>query len=193
MNTKRTKRLIALAVGSCFLQAVMALAAGCTKSGGDKPRNETSGVSTSATEHPTQAGTEHPSSAPGATTSSEPPLIQPDDLARLLASPGGDRPLIIHVGFRKLYEQAHIAGSEFMGPASSDDVLAALRKRLDGESRTRSIVVYCGCCPWNHCPNVQPAARLLQEMGFKNARLLHLPQNLETDWVARGYAVAEGP
>jgi thiosulfate/3-mercaptopyruvate sulfurtransferase len=118
--------------------------------------------------------------------------MQVEELARLIASPTGERPLIIHVGFRKLYEQAHIPGSEFIGPASDKDGLAALRKRVEALPRTRSIVVYCGCCPWNRCPNVLPAGRMLREMGFENARLLYLPRGFQDDWVSRGYAVSNG-
>ncbi len=120
------------------------------------------------------------------------PLIQASDLARQIASPTGERPLIVYVGFRKLYEQAHIPGAEFLGPTSDDDGLAALRKRLEGVARTRAIVAYCGCCPWSRCPNVGPAGRLLHEMGFQNARLLYLPRGFQDDWVARGYPASEG-
>lgn len=140
-----------------------------------------------------------PASAPAAppraapTSSDGLPTVQPAELASALASaPADARPLLIHVGFRKLYQQAHIPGSEFYGPTSDDAVLASLRQRLDGLPRTTPLVIYCGCCPWDHCPNVAPAARLVQDMGFTAAKLLYIPHDLGTDWVAKGYPVASG-
>ena len=42
------------------------------------------------------------------------------ELVKLLQLPEKDRPLIIQVGSHVLYSQAHIPGSEYIGPASSD-------------------------------------------------------------------------
>ena len=38
--------------------------------------------------------------------------INPEDLAKLLQSPSGEKPILIHVGFHVLYTQGHIPGSE---------------------------------------------------------------------------------
>jgi thiosulfate/3-mercaptopyruvate sulfurtransferase len=51
------------------------------------------------------------------------------------------------------------------------------------------MVIYCGCCPWEKCPNVQPAMTTLQEMGFTRVRVLHLPDNFKTNWIDKGYPV----
>jgi len=51
-------------------------------------------------------------------------------------------------------------------------------------------VIYCGCCPWNHCPNMWPAYNLLHQMGFTHLKALYLPDNFGTDWVNKGYPVA---
>jgi hypothetical protein len=84
-------------------------------------------------------------------------LINPDELVKVLQSFKGERPLMIQVGSHVLYAQAHIPGSEYIGPASSESGLQQLRKRVESLSRNKFIVIYCGCCPWSHCPNVKPA------------------------------------
>ena len=53
------------------------------------------------------------------------------------------------------------------------------------------VVVYCGCCPFEHCPNVRPAIDVLKEMKFTNYYLLNLSHNLKTDWIDKGYPTAK--
>lgn len=119
-------------------------------------------------------------------------LINADELLKILKSPNGEKPLLIQVGSHVLFSQAHIPGSEYIGPASSEAGLQQLRKRLSSVARSKSIVLYCGCCPWNHCPNVKPADDLLHELGFTNAKVLYIPNNLGADWVDKGYPVTKG-
>ena len=121
-----------------------------------------------------------------------PQLIQPEELVEVLQSAKGPKPLIIQVGFRVLYLQAHIPGSEYIGPASSAEAIQQLRKRVQALQRGRSILLYCGCCPWDKCPNVNPAYKELRTMGFKNVKVLYVPHNFGTDWVEKGYPVAKG-
>lgn len=128
--------------------------------------------------------------AQSATTIPQNQLIQPEALHRdLAAHPQAD--LILQVGSRLLFNEAHIPGAEYAGPASSAEGLEALRGRVSGLPRSRAIVLYCGCCPWEHCPNVAPAWELLHRMGFSHVRVLYLADNFGTDWVSRGYAVAQ--
>lgn len=120
------------------------------------------------------------------------PSIEPADLVKQLdAAPA--KPLLVHVGFKKLYEQAHIPGSEYLGPGSDAATLVRLRERVAALSHDTPIVVYCGCCPWERCPNVKPAYRLLHDLGFSNAKVLLIPHNFGDDWVAKGFPVATGP
>lgn len=119
-------------------------------------------------------------------------LIQPAELNRLLHVHGVNRPLILQVGSRLLFAQAHIAGSEYVGAGSRPEGLDQLRARVAPLPRKTFIVLYCGCCPWNHCPNVEPALNLLRGMGFTNAKVLFLPSNLGVDWVDKGYPVESG-
>jgi thiosulfate/3-mercaptopyruvate sulfurtransferase len=125
------------------------------------------------------------------TTTTEMPTLQPRELAQRLSQPG-DTPLLFHVGFKKLYQQAHIPGSEFLGPTSDADAVDRLRRRAAELPRTREIVVYCGCCPWEHCPNVKPAFEALRDLGFVHVKVLYIAQDLGADWVAKGFPVAKG-
>jgi len=116
-------------------------------------------------------------------------LIHPADLVEELKH---QKPLVLQVGSHVLYSQAHIPGSEYMGPASSPAGLESLRKRVKDLPRNQAIVLYCGCCPWGHCPNVQPADEALHSMGFTNVKVLYIPNNFGADWADKGYPVAQG-
>jgi rhodanese-related sulfurtransferase len=119
-------------------------------------------------------------------------LINPEDLVKLLQSSGKDKPLMIQVGSHVLFSQAHIPGSEYVGPASSEAGLQRLRKRIESLPRTKFIVLYCGCCPWSHCPNVKPADDALRSLGFTNVKVLYIADNFGANWVERGYPVDKG-
>ncbi|HEY3616091.1 MAG TPA: rhodanese-like domain-containing protein [Candidatus Sulfotelmatobacter sp.] len=119
-------------------------------------------------------------------------LINPEDLVKLLQSSGKDKPLMIQVGSHVLFSQAHIPGSEYIGPASSEAGLQQLRRRIESLPRTKFIVLYCGCCPWSHCPNVKPADDALRSLGFTNVKVLYIADNFGANWVDRGYPVAKG-
>ena len=43
-------------------------------------------------------------------------LLQPADLAATLRSTSAARPLVLQVGFRKLFDEAHIIDAEYAGP-----------------------------------------------------------------------------
>jgi thiosulfate/3-mercaptopyruvate sulfurtransferase len=119
-------------------------------------------------------------------------LINPEDLVKLLQTSDTEKPLMIQVGSHVLFSQAHIPGSEYIGPASIETGLQQLRKRVEPLPRTKLIVLYCGCCPWGHCPNVKPADDALHAMGFTNVKVLYISDNFGTNWVDKGYPVAKG-
>lgn len=119
-------------------------------------------------------------------------LINPAELAKALQSSGTKKPLMIQVGSHVLYSQAHILGSEYIGPAASAVGIEQLRKRVASLPKNTPIVLYCGCCPWDHCPNVKPADDALQALGFTNVKVLYIANNFGTDWVDKGYPVAKG-
>ncbi len=120
-----------------------------------------------------------------------PALMQPQELLKALASHAA-KPVILYVGPRFLYAQAHIPGAEFIGPASEPQSRDRLRQRVASLPRSSAIVLYCGCCPWQHCPNIRPAYDELQKMGFKRAKALYLANSFGTDWADKGYPVQKG-
>ncbi len=119
-------------------------------------------------------------------------LINPEDFLKILQSPKGDKPLILNVGPHLLYMQAHIPGSEYIGAGSDSQGIESLRRRVKTLRRNTFIVLYCGCCPWSHCPNVQPAYNELHKAGFTNVKVLYIADNFGTDWVYKGYPTIKG-
>ncbi|GAB4036668.1 rhodanese-like domain-containing protein [Spirosoma gilvum] len=113
-------------------------------------------------------------------------LLEPADLAATINTPSSKQPLIISIG-----PAATIKTSVGVGPAGEAENLAKLEKLLSKESKDRAIVIYCGCCPFKNCPNVRPAFTKLNELGFKNHKLLNIAKNLKTDWIDKGYPVIE--
>jgi hypothetical protein len=82
--------------------------------------------------------------------------------------------------------------SEYIGPASEPEGIQRLRQRVQGLPRTQYVVLYCGCCPWSKCPNIDPADKELRAMGFRNVKLLYIADNFGKDWVDKGYPVDKG-
>ena len=107
-------------------------------------------------------------------------LIEPSELAPVINSKNA--PLIFNVG-----PAATIPNSVDIGMVRDKENIDKLKKQLITLSRKTKIVVYCGCCPYEHCPNVRPAIALLKEMNFTNFLLLDLPHNIKTDWIDKGY------
>lgn len=124
--------------------------------------------------------------AGSASPSDEPQVINPEELVKVLHA-GNNLPLILNVGPRMLYQQGHIQGAEFIGPGSSPEAIQQLRTRVRPLAHGAAIVLYCGCCPWSHCPNVKPAYAELRKMGFTNVKVLYIANNIGSDWVYKGY------
>jgi thiosulfate/3-mercaptopyruvate sulfurtransferase len=118
-------------------------------------------------------------------------VIQPAALASQLKN-SGNKPLLLHVGFESLYAQGHIPDSKYCGPGRSPGGIARLKACLEGVSHKRAIFLYCGCCPWDECPNMRPAFEAVKEMGFTNVKVVYIPDNFGKDWAAKGYPVANG-
>ncbi len=116
--------------------------------------------------------------------------ISPEDLLKQIQA--SKAPLILNVGPLRLYEQAHIKGSEYIGATSTPEGLAKLRDRVKALPKDKAIVLYCGCCPWEHCPNMNPAFEAMTQAGFKNVKVLFIAHNIGTDWVDKGYPVEKG-
>lgn len=131
-----------------------------------------------------------PSQMPSAAPWSKSQIVQPADFAKELATAkAANKPIIVCAGFRALYQGAHIPGASFHGPANSAQGLDDLKKWAQGIPRSANVVMYCGCCPLWHCPNIRPAFTALHDMGFTHLRVLLLPTDLNTDWIEKGYPV----
>jgi thiosulfate/3-mercaptopyruvate sulfurtransferase len=120
-------------------------------------------------------------------------VLQPAELAQLLSNPKSKKPLILCVGFDFLYRQAHIPGAEYHGPGGKPQGLDNLKQRVERLPHSQSIVLYCGCCPWTHCPNIRPAFSTLHEMGFSHVKVLSLPTDFSTDWAKKGFPIENPP
>jgi thiosulfate/3-mercaptopyruvate sulfurtransferase len=119
-------------------------------------------------------------------------LIQPEDLAALLQKSEAPKPLILQVGFKKLYDQAHIPNAEYVGAGREDDGLKALSERVAKLPKDSAIVIYCGCCPWSKCPNIAAAYDTLHDLGYTRIKVLYIAKDFGTDWVDKGYPATQG-
>ena len=137
---------------------------------------------------PAMRGDEKPSADPW--TSAQ--TVQAAELAKELGEKSGTPSTVVYVGFHTLFAGGHIPGATFHGSASTDQGLAELKKWADSLPRTTSLVIYCGCCPFEKCPNIRPAFTALSGMGFKKLRVLILPTSFVKDWAEVGYHVQKG-
>lgn len=112
--------------------------------------------------------------------------VQPADLAKELDN-SKTAPTVVFVGFKRLYSAGHIRGAQYHGTAGSEEGLKELTGWAAGIPRATNLVIYCGCCPMEKCPNTRPAFKALQGLGFKNLRVLLLPQDFSTDWAGKGF------
>ena len=111
-------------------------------------------------------------------------LMEPADLARLISDPQAHHPVLLSI-----WPAAVIKNSIDIGATHEKANLKRLRIELDKLSRESEVVIYCGCCPFNHCPNIRPAFNLMNEMKFERHKLLNLPKNIKVDWIDKGYPV----
>lgn len=113
-------------------------------------------------------------------------LLNPDDLAMTLRNPAAEKPILFCIG-----PAGQIAGSVYVGPTREKTNLDKLKSELARLPQNKTVVIYCGCCPFGDCPNIRPAFRLLNEMKFTNPKLLNLPHNLKVDWIDKGFPMSE--
>jgi len=112
-------------------------------------------------------------------------LLQPSELATALKD-NKDISVIFSIG-----PGAIIPHSRDMGMIKEEDNMKKFKQELESLPKDTSIVIYCGCCPYEHCPNVRPAIELLKEMKFTNFKLLDLPHNIKIDWINKGYPTGQ--
>lgn len=109
-------------------------------------------------------------------------VMEPAVLAEMLKTKSTETPVIVCIG-----PSASIPGSIDFGPAKEQSSMVKMRTALGSSDKNKAIVIYCGCCPFENCPNIRPAFTLLKNMGFRKPYLLNLSTNMKTDWIDKGY------
>ncbi|MDP1800643.1 MAG: rhodanese-like domain-containing protein [Bacteroidota bacterium] len=113
-------------------------------------------------------------------------LMPTKDLAEKIKTNAKDRPIVLNVGPMELIKTA-----VDVGRATSVTGIEKIKSTVAMENKNRVVVVYCGCCSYASCPNIKPAYDALISAGFKNAKVLELPEGIKPDWVAKGYPMEE--
>jgi thiosulfate/3-mercaptopyruvate sulfurtransferase len=117
--------------------------------------------------------------------------VQPTELLKELAD-SKSAPTVVFVGFQRLFGAGHIKGAQYHGSGGNPDGLAQLKAWAASLPRSTNLVIYCGCCPLERCPNLRPAFAALRDMGFTKLRVLILPTDFAVDWAGKGYAYDKG-
>jgi thiosulfate/3-mercaptopyruvate sulfurtransferase len=115
------------------------------------------------------------------------PLVQPKVVAAALS--GGTKPVVLYVGPNVMYRSKHVPGAVYAGPGNRPDGIELLKTSAKGFPKDREIILYCGCCPWDRCPNIRPATEALRAMGFTRVKAMYLPDDFKADWIDKGYPV----
>jgi len=111
-------------------------------------------------------------------------VMSTKELATKIQNNAKDLPVIFNVG-----PMENIKTAIKLGNADSDEGLKKLTTTVSAMKKSSKIVIYCGCCSYANCPNIRPAFKKLQELGFKNVKVLDIPEGIKPDWVAKGYPV----
>jgi hypothetical protein len=110
-------------------------------------------------------------------------LESPAVLASVLNDPKKPDPIILNVGsLRTLIKDAIPAG-----PASTEDGLLSYKSQLTNYKKSQPIVIYCGCCALEHCPNIGPAIDYALDQGYMNIKVLNIQKSLKSEWEDKGY------
>jgi thiosulfate/3-mercaptopyruvate sulfurtransferase len=117
-------------------------------------------------------------------------LIEPSALADALKT--STPPYVICVAFPVLYRSKHIAHAIYAGPGEKPEGISLLKAAASALPKNEPVVIYCGCCPMDKCPNVRPAYDALKAMGFTKVRVLDVPTSMHVDWFSRGYPAEDG-
>jgi thiosulfate/3-mercaptopyruvate sulfurtransferase len=116
--------------------------------------------------------------------------MQPAELQKELT--GKSAPTVLFVGFDRLYRAGHIKGAQYHGTGANEEGVAEIKKWAEPLPRSTNLVIYCGCCPIMHCPNLRPPFVALHQMGFTHLRVLILPTSFAVDWAEKGLPYDNG-
>jgi len=109
-------------------------------------------------------------------------LIQPQELANLINNPKSIKPVIFNVG-----PVDQIKTAINVGAVNSEEGFKKFRFEVSKIAKDKEVVVYCGCCTSDNCPNIRPAIKYLNENGYKKAKVLNIPTGIKEDWVQKGF------
>lgn len=109
-------------------------------------------------------------------------LLDPAQLAKVLKDPKAKKPEILNVG-----PMEKIKLAKDMGVCSTEEGIQTFKAHVDKLPIEREIVIYCGCCKLQNCPNIKKTMLYLNARGYTNAKLLNIPTSLDDDWVKKGY------
>ena len=112
-------------------------------------------------------------------------LLEPSDLSATIKS-NKNVPVIFSIG-----PGAIIPHSKDIGMIKETENMQKFKDQLSTLAKDTQIVIYCGCCPFEHCPNVRPAIQLMKDLNFTNYKLLNLPHNIKIDWINKGFPTQE--
>ena len=113
-------------------------------------------------------------------------ILQPETLAATMQNAKAKQPIIINIG-----PAGSIKTSVSFGSTQDKESLDSLQHFLQKIPKNTEVVLYCGCCPFEHCPNIRPAFTLIKQMKFTNPKLLNLSHNLKVDWIDKGFPMSE--
>ncbi|MGV8879131.1 MAG: rhodanese-like domain-containing protein [Sphingobacteriaceae bacterium] len=114
-------------------------------------------------------------------------VIEPAALMAIMNKPdAAAKPIIYNIGFVN-----DIPGAKNIGAANDQKKLEKFKTMMKSVPKKTLVVIYCGCCPFEKCPNVKPAYTVLKDLGFTNFRILNLPTSLKADWIDKGYPLAK--
>ena len=109
-------------------------------------------------------------------------LIKPKELAQKIKSKASPAPIIFNVG-----PMEQIKTAIKIGATNTDAGLSNLKAGLLNISTDREVIIYCGCCTSENCPNIRPGLAYLKKNGYKNAKIIEITTGLKVDWIEKGY------
>ncbi len=112
-------------------------------------------------------------------------LLEPATLADILKS-GNEKITILNIGAVR-----DLPGAVHIGAVSNQQNMEKLQQALTVLPKNQPLIIYCGCCPFTKCPNIEPAYEELKKAGFTQIKILDLPTNLKTNWISKGYPLAK--
>lgn len=109
-------------------------------------------------------------------------LLQPAKLNEAYSKPAAAQPLILNMGVER-----NIKNAVEVGIVSSPSKYQKLVEVMKKVPKNREIVVYCGCCKLENCPNIPIALEKLSALGYKNVKILNLIEGINEDWIDKKY------